>query len=185
MLLQRSDVLGDLDVALEDAEVRVAERDEQQLVLREPLELGVDPVHVELADAGQRRGSPVAEGAAVRAAAVRLDDGRDVRPAEWIEQPEQVRRRDGVEVGDAFAILGVDDAARATEAQSGDVVERREIAEVVGIEGVEERGERRFALAANRDVDVRVRDEEVLAVLLRTSGCSGPPWIVRFAGSRP
>ena len=172
LLLQRGDVLGDLDVALEDAEVRIAQGDEQQLVLREPLELGLDAIHVELADAGQGRRSPVAEGATVGTAAIRLHDRRDVRSAERLEQAEQVRRRDGVEIGDAFAILGVDDAVRATKAQSGDIVERREVAEVVGVERVEERGKGGFALAANRDVDVRVRDEVVLAVLLRTSVCS-------------
>ena len=46
-LLHLGDVLGDLDIALEDAEVRVAEGDEDQLVPREPFELGLDAIEVE------------------------------------------------------------------------------------------------------------------------------------------
>ena len=76
-------------------------------MLGAPLELGEDAVEVELADARQRGRAPVAERAAVGAAAVGLEGRpRDRGVGEAVEQAGEVRRRDDVEVGDAVAVGG-------------------------------------------------------------------------------
>ena len=109
--LQLGDLLGDLDIAFEDAEVGVGDPDRLHLVLRAPLELGVDAVEIELADARQRGRAPVAEGAPVRAAAIGLEGdaaegtGRD----ESVEETAQDGRGHDVQIGDAIAGIGGDD----------------------------------------------------------------------------
>ena len=147
----------------------------------EPLELGVDAIEVELPDPRKCRRAPIAERAAVRASAVRLDDCRDVRAAERARTAEQERRRDRVEVGDASRSSVWTTAARAAETQPGDACRHRESRRGSRIERVEQCGERGLAFAAHGDVDVGWSREERLAVAVYF-GVLGPPCIVRLAG---
>ncbi len=115
-----------------------------------------------------RCGAPVAEGAPVRAPAVRLDR-RAVRrhQAVDVEEAGQVGRRDDVEVGDPVTIGGADHPVAVTHADSGHVVQRRKV-EFPGTFGEpsEELGEAHLALAPHGDVDVGVGPEVRLDVVL-------------------
>src|SRR4051812_1883579 len=81
--LQLGDLFGDLDIPFEDAEVRVRDADGSEVVLGTPLELGEESVHVELAHSREGGRTPIAEGAAVRASTIRLDDHRAGRPRRY------------------------------------------------------------------------------------------------------
>ena len=128
LALQLDDLAGDLDVAGEDPEVGVGAEDHLDLVLGAPLELGEDPVEVELADPRQRGRAPVAEGAAVGAAPVGLDRHEaDLGVAGLVEQTREVRRRQDVEVGDAIPLGVLDDLVAQAEGDAGQVAEHRQV----------------------------------------------------------
>src|SRR5260370_16544197 len=72
VVLDAGDILGNVDVALLDAEVGIAAEDVFDLLLGEPVDLTIETLLAELGDLGRCRRSPVAEGAAERAAAIGL-----------------------------------------------------------------------------------------------------------------
>jgi hypothetical protein len=75
-LARFDDAFGDLDVARQNPEVRVGDENLRAGLGEsdDPLELGLNTLQGELADLGIHRPSPVAEGAAIGAAAVGLVD---------------------------------------------------------------------------------------------------------------
>ena len=108
--LQLRDLLRDLHVPLHDPEVRIGEEDPGDVALRAPLELGEDPREIELPDAGQRGRAPVAERAAVRAPAVRLEDRhRRTASGVHVEDAREEWRRDDVELGQTVPLPGPHD----------------------------------------------------------------------------
>ena len=115
-LLDVGDVVGDVDVALLDAEVGVAAEDVLDLLLGEPVDLAVEPLLAELGDLGRGGRAPVAESAAERAAAVGLPQADPalvgIGGHDRVERAFEERRRDLVEVAHAVDVGIAHEASR-------------------------------------------------------------------------
>ena len=165
ILLDAGDILGDVDVALLDAEVGVAAEDVFDLLLGEPVDLAIQPLLAELGDLGRRRRSPVAEGAAERAAAIGLPQadpallriGRHDR----IERPFEEGRGNLVEIAHAVDVgIAHEAAVRLDEADA-----RQRLPGAAIRERFQQLQERALALVVDREVDLGVGAQEGLRLV--------------------
>ena len=113
--LLRGHVLREIEIARQNAEVRVAAEHEVDAVLGKPVRLAVEPIHVVLVHLAGGRRAPVAERARERTAAIRFPE-RDplligMGAHQRIEHARQVRRRHDVEIGQPRPFRVLDEAA--------------------------------------------------------------------------
>ena len=159
-VLHVGDIVGDVDVALLDAEVGIAAEDVFDLLLGEPVDLAIEPLLAELRDLAGGGRAPVAEGAAEGTAPVGFPQAdpalRLVCRHDLVEGAFEEGRRNLVEVAHAVEILGADEAAVGLDhADARDRVPGRAL-----VECLQKLQERALALVMDRQVDLAVGPHE-------------------------
>ena len=165
LLLDAGDVVGDVDVALLDAEVGVAAEDVLDLLVGEPVDLAVETLLAELGHLGGGRRAPVAEGAAERAAAVGLPQAdpalAGIGRHDRVERAFQEGRRDLVEVAHAIDVGIAHEAAVGLDHADA----RQRLPGVAVRKAFQQLEERPLALVMDGEVDLGIGPQEGLGLV--------------------